>query len=449
MFVEYALKLVFMVLLTLLLKGKRPAAASPSTPASHPIFDDIYHGRLQRVQRRVLANSTVLEERGLIRAQTPLIYALAVPRCNIAQWMIEHGGQQQDFNTRDVHGFAALHYACNKCPPWFVRALVAGGADPTLPGGEEGKTPLMVASSYGKLDIVANLLRFPAVQRTIDTASNSGDKHYTALYMAMVPGHLDIVQLLLDAGADPTIPVAGTSLHFQAKARGRATIARLLKDATFRGWHPIFGDIHEGNLEAVAHHVRGNSTVLEERRRPGNESRAQTPLIYATFMQQNHVASWIIQHKGSHNLDTKDMEGMAALHYACTLGLLEIVQALVAAGANPTLSTSSGETPLMLACSHGWADIAAGLLWLPSVRAFLDATDSHGHTALSSAVSKGYYGTVETLLMAGAQPTISLLKEAVKKGRTDILHLLSSYQQGTLFTLALKAIKGVGYYVSG
>ena len=67
--------------------------------------------------------------------------------------------------------------------------------------------------------------------------------------------------------------------------------------------HPIFNDIHRGNLEAVKQHVLADSAVLKETTSIGK----QTPLLYAIQYESGYlpIAHWLIEHRGQHDVNTK------------------------------------------------------------------------------------------------------------------------------------------------
>jgi len=173
----------------------------------HPTFDDINDGILEEVQRRVRADAAVLEEREEEWGETPLIYAIWERKPAIALWLIEHRGQH-DLETANTNGETALHWASRTGLLSVVEALVGAGANPAVLDGI-GWTPLIWAALPNYANVVAFLLQQPAVKATIDAVT----RHYpcTALSIASHQGHPDIVQLLLDAGADPTIPAGPKS----------------------------------------------------------------------------------------------------------------------------------------------------------------------------------------------------------------------------------------------
>lgn len=99
----------------------------------------------------------------------------------------------------------------------FVNLLLDEGAGPTLPDSD-GNTPLMRASHLGHRAIAQKLLEIPAVKEginlrnTVVIVDNMGWPisfrlhETTAFFQAVAEGHLPIMDLLLEADADPTLP---------------------------------------------------------------------------------------------------------------------------------------------------------------------------------------------------------------------------------------------------
>jgi len=108
-----------------------------------------------------------------------------------------------------------------------VRELLASGADVNEAGGN-GKTPLYIASYKGYIDIVILLLEAGADANKVDTGYGE-----TPLYAASGHGRADIVALLLNAGAnvDKARKNDGGSPLVIASYARRADIVRLLLEA--------------------------------------------------------------------------------------------------------------------------------------------------------------------------------------------------------------------------
>lgn len=128
-----------------------------------------------------------------------------------------------------------------------------------------------------------------------------------------------------------------------------------------------------------------------------------------------------------------DPTGQPVLHMAAREGNLEVVQALVQAGANIDKRNAFKETPIMLACITGSAKIVEYLLskeaqinqpgWTPLLyaatngqneivkllienHAYIDSSAPNGSTPLMMAVRGGHISTAQLLLEEGADPSI-------------------------------------------
>ena len=99
------------------------------------------------------------------------------------------------------HRVSALLSACNKGHQMMVDVLLGlPGFDVNAVGKDDGKTPLYVASRNGFLEIVNSLLDKGADPTPVTKSSAE-----SALYAASEQGHLDIVKVLLARGAKETM----------------------------------------------------------------------------------------------------------------------------------------------------------------------------------------------------------------------------------------------------
>ena len=74
----------------------------------------------------------------------------------------------------------------------------------------------MWASRFGRDDVVDYLLKLPVARATMDEINMRQQPEFSAVSVAASNGHSSTVQLLLDAGADPTIPANAHSFHCRA-----------------------------------------------------------------------------------------------------------------------------------------------------------------------------------------------------------------------------------------
>lgn len=96
-----------------------------------------------------------------------------------------------------------LYVACEEGRLSVVEMLLTRGADPAT-AMKVGSTPLMIAAFRGDGVVVQCLLRHASlVLPTIDARDERGR---TALWWACYNGHSVVVRMMLEAGADPTLP---------------------------------------------------------------------------------------------------------------------------------------------------------------------------------------------------------------------------------------------------
>lgn len=98
-------------------------------------------------------------------------------------------------------GYQWTHFACRGNGVSTLALLLDAGAP--INGRTTAKcTPLHIAADYGSTGCVALLIARGGDALDPDARADTGE---TALRRAAFPGHVDIVRLLLEAGADPTI----------------------------------------------------------------------------------------------------------------------------------------------------------------------------------------------------------------------------------------------------
>ena len=107
----------------------------------------------------------------------------------------------------------------------LVKELVGWqGMDPNS-HKKDGRTPLMLASLFGREEVVAFLLCLPS----INTEAKNVGGEMTALHYAAARGHLQVVKLLLDHGAD-LAAVTKRCCTPLIMAVGRGRVVKLLLD---------------------------------------------------------------------------------------------------------------------------------------------------------------------------------------------------------------------------
>ena len=152
-----------------------------------------------------------------------------------------------------------------------ARALLAGGADPNLARGD-GMTALHMAALEGHADVVSALLEAGA-----EVGPTTRIGAYTPLHLASQGGHAAVVRALLDDGADATLATTNsgaTPLHLAARVMaGEGAVAALLE--------------HGADVSA----------------REG--SAGQTPLMFAASYNRTPAVRVLLEHGADPNLATK------------------------------------------------------------------------------------------------------------------------------------------------
>lgn len=111
--------------------------------------------------------------------------------------LLEYGANP---NQRDVRGDFPVHQAVHWGMTDVLELLLQNGASPNVQD-VDGRTPLMDAVGAGRMDMVKLILTHGG-QDSVNWQDARGD---TALHWANRYGDSDVVELLLQAGADPSL----------------------------------------------------------------------------------------------------------------------------------------------------------------------------------------------------------------------------------------------------
>ncbi|GKT80505.1 ankyrin repeat protein [Colletotrichum tofieldiae] len=316
---------------------------------------------------------------------------------------------------------------------------------------DDQSSPLFVAAEYGIVDIIRKLDAWP--QAAWDRKNELGN---TALYLASVAGHCDVVKLLIERGASPDRRGGklGTPVH-AAAFHAREEVVSLLLKAGADPRNGVFANPVEAAL--TANHD-GFALNLLQKENPGLSIEEYEALMeYASRGGHVDVMQWIrsrllhdgtpgmfqkslaqaIQHgklgvikyllrkqPASDNILPTDAIALAALHgqedvlvlclqkgsaidqpgpfgtpirTACLMGHESIVRFLLAHGAKTTL-----DQPLQAAALRNHIDVAKTLLYVGGIGA--NEPGSIYETAITSAAYHGHESIVKILLDSGADP---------------------------------------------
>ncbi|KAK7467793.1 hypothetical protein BaRGS_00036981 [Batillaria attramentaria] len=180
-----------------------------------PLIKACLHGNVDEVRRLVVNKGGYPNER-YRGGQTALHCACSRGNAEIVKILLDHG---VDPKAIDNDGQTALHRACSQSNAEIVKSLLNHGADPKAIDSN-GQTALHLACScsWAKAEIVKVLLDHGVDPKARDSngktaiQTESGcdlnavnERGNTALHEACTFCHSDIVQALLDGGADMSI----------------------------------------------------------------------------------------------------------------------------------------------------------------------------------------------------------------------------------------------------
>lgn len=333
-----------------------------------------------------------------------------------------------------------------------VEHLLKMGIDVDRPGrlaiGEDTvMTPLQAAADAGHVAVVKLLIDHDAKLNLVDAQGR------TALYLAVLKGHLESATEILSRGANPNIGPGNASPLTVAVSNTQADIVEALLN------HKADANPDDG-LPLIMAADKGNTRIAELLLNHGAEVNAQHPetkhsALHAAAANGNvHMVQLLLRKQAKSDLpnafDETPLElaiagGFkpvierlvnvgAAIDIFAAIGLddLEKVQSELEMDGSLITATRRGMTPLHIAAREGRVEIAKLLIAKESA---IDARtqEKGGMTPLHVAVLRGHAALVELLLTHAADPNPSMIENgttapplyfAVIQGRVDLTALL-------------------------
>jgi len=300
---------------------------------------------------------------------TSLRLALHMRSAEKAKAFIDGGA---NINTSDGHGYTPLHYAVENSQTDIVQLLISKNADINA-RNNSGQNPLDMAIDQNHKDILNLLVANGAGPSSIFAAAQIGDlasvkafleeginvnakgaRSRTALHVAASKGHREVVELLLDHGADVN---AGAGYNNETVAE-------------FAIW---------GNHSEIVELLVSNGADI-------------SPLHLAVSMGDEAKARSLIESGADVNKRTPN--GTAPIHIAAHAGFKGIVKLLIDHHANINAISDWDWMPLHSAVDKGYKEIAQLLI---AAGADINARDGGGNTPLNYA-QKGRYNEIVKLL---------------------------------------------------
>ncbi|GEM_PF-594365 len=275
-----------------------------------------------------------------------------------------------DVNARDKRGTTALMHSAFSgftMPTLLMLAQYSGdlfkGRDPDYNKLiEASATALMAAVLGGNLDLVRSLLdqkarmavtesaiggrifyfRILSLPREIADVNATYHPHGTTVLMAAaLQGHLAMVQLLLEKGADVQAKdMNGATASDHAATKGHAEIVQLLKGESVPN-NRIISAASNGNTDLVQILLTAGANVNTK------DTEGRTVLMLAVSHGHFFTAKVLLD-RGA-DVNAKSNTGLTSLMYAAMNGDTSIVQALLAKKADVNAKNNKGETAIIYA----------------------------------------------------------------------------------------------------
>jgi len=326
-----------------------------------------------------------------------------------------------DPNQTNSQGNTPLHIAVQENQPEMMGVLLEDTRiDPNLTNNKEN-TPLHIATRSGHPELVSVLLAHNRVDRNkTDSTGN------TPLHIAVLHDNPRMIELLLTAGATATLKDGEnrTPLYRAVIITPSAidSIKALLKHGNV---DPNEQD-EQGNFLLHIAVANNKPEVIQALLKAGasrssTNKQGLTPLFAALKPSYPHIETInaFLDH-AKHDLNQKDPQGNSLLHLAASKDRDDIIRALLASGADPTLTDDKNHTPLQRAILASYfsfdnkPDKAVEAL-LSDRRTDRNQAGAMGNTLLHLAVQHTRSPAVKALLAAGADPTL-----LNSKGRTPL-----------------------------
>lgn len=255
--------------------------------------------------------------------------------------------------------------------------------------------PIYFAALLGELSLCSRLIENGGYTDDPDRNCNLGN----ALQAAALGGHTEIVQLLLDEGAQVNTDCGNFGDPLQAAAFGGSleTVELLLKHgAVINTEHGEYGNAliaasHMGHLEVAKKLIEcGADPELSSRENgkaiAGAAASGQTELVKLLLLKGNDIN------------DPNEPTG-SAIYCASKAGDLQLVRILIKAGADVNCRSGQLHTALQIACNEGHIQVVKVLLANGAdVNIFGGRLDS----ALQACIDHGNLDILQLLLDNGA-----------------------------------------------
>ncbi len=348
-------------------------AAGPLSEA--PLADAAMQGDAERVRALIAEGADVNEAQG--DGMTALHWAAQRGDLEVAEMLVQAGADVAAV-TR-LGAYTPLHRASQNGHGAVARLLLEAGSDPDAVSGTGRVTPLHFAAAAGVPDVVSALLDHGA-----DPNAREAEWRQTPLMFAAARNRTGAIEELLRRGADPSITARVLDVEeynrFGRKVLEGLEAAMELKEALAAAKADEPGSVDEDTTQADDGHVPYVTQV--------GTYGGLTALLLAA--RDGNVEAVDALHDGGADInEVSASDRTSPLLIATINGRWDVAMELLRRGADPSLASAAGGTPL-------YATI--NTQWIPATR-----YPRHTHYMFQQTP---YLELMEALLEAGADPNV-------------------------------------------
>jgi ankyrin repeat protein len=377
-------------------------------------------GDVEKIKKLLIKDHSLV--RGAYDYRTPMSFAVANDRLEVAEYLLQHGASPVDSGTGDPLIQMARDRGLGPMEELLERALNH------RKGSEAGK---LIAEAIRNRDLKAfNVLLASSDEYTHAT----DDEGNQPIHWATMSRQPEMIDVLLARGAD-----------INAKRPDGARPIQLTNgDYSYRGWRDVPGEWKWKPNDIYLHLVsKGAYVDICMAALKGDEARVRTlldldpslankpseyvtyyagsgtPLKNAAMAGRMAIVQLLLEKGADPNLPEEGIAPMGhALHSAVVYNHIEIVKLLLEHGAHPNVPVESSADTLTAALERG-------------DKAMINLLCSFG--AARSLDLLAYYGDIQTAAaVLKANPALAddvpALETAAGQGNEDFIHLILHYQ---------------------
>ena len=375
-----------------------------ATPVDSPVADAAMNGNADRVRVLLDQGADANEAQG--DGMTALHWAAENGDPAIADLLIQAGADLEA--TTRIGGYTPLLLASRNGSATVVESLLDAGSDAHATTATGGTTSLHFAAAIGSAQAASALLDHGA-----DVSARESAWGQTPLMFAASAGRVDVLAALLSGGADVGLTTYVESIPDREEVDRAAGRVREEVREAFRAevapdggyWRPAPSQV-QAAVHAAQELQRSNSQVSDAPERvieAGSEEfvgftglvgvrGGLTSLLHA--VREGHTATAVaLLDAGADVNQVSAGDHTSPMLMATINGQFDIALMLLERGADPSLASDAGGTPLFTALNTYWAPKSR----YPQQQAYQQQ-------------SATYLDVMEAVLEAGADPNVRLTK---------------------------------------